>query len=386
VSRDGGAPRVLIAIGQLGYGGAERQVVDLARVFRSLGHEPVVCTLLPAAGLADELTASGVPVVSLGLEKSLLDGPLAVTRFRRVVRTARPATIHSHMVHANILTRLVRPAIGWIPVVNTLHAMREVGPRADLAYRLTRAIPTLTTHVTSAGLDRYLKAGAVRPDRSCVVPNGIDLTRFARSEALRGQTREALGLGASFTWLAIGRLNAIKNYGAMLRASRALLAAGLDHRLLIVGEGPERPALEALRRELELEETVTFLGVRRDVDALLNAADAVALSSVTEALPMALLEAAAVGKAIVAADVGGVRDVVLDGESGLVVPPGDQPALERAMIDVTRMEQSRLRAWGDRAVDHVRARFSLRAVAERWIDIYASARRRRPDTPSASRS
>ena len=141
-------------------------------------------------------------------------------------------------------------------------------------------------------------------------------------------------------------------------------------RLLIAGTGPLRSSLEDEIGAAGLATNVSILGLRKDVRALMQAADAFVMSSAWEGMPVVLLEAAAAGLPIVATRVGGNPEVVCDGESGFLVPPRDSDALGLAMLRLTGLSEAQRRSMGERGREHVRAHYGLNRVVERWEDIY----------------
>jgi len=155
-----------------------------------------------------------------------------------------------------------------------------------------------------------------------------------------------------------------KDYPTLLRAFARQRGAVL----LIAGDGPQEAELRALARELAVD--ARFLGRVDEMPALMNAADALVLSSVVEGLPMALIEAAASGLPAVATDVGGVREVVLDGHTGFVAPPRDPAALAAAMARLAALSPQERARMGVAARAHAVARFDLKLVAAEWDRAY----------------
>jgi glycosyltransferase involved in cell wall biosynthesis len=369
VSADGSL-RILLLTTSLIRGGAETQVFLLARAFRRRGHEVHVVSMLEPEAYVADLGELGVEVTSLGVRRGSAD-PRGIGRLATVVRRWRPDVVHSHMVHANLLARLARP-LGWAPVqVSTAHNLTEGARWREIAYRLTDPLCTLTTNVCRAGAERYAKVGATPRRKMRAMPNGIVVAALERSAAVRERTRADLGVGESFLWLAVGRLEPQKDVPNMLAALAARRAAGSDARLVVAGEGPLRADLEAERDRLGLDrESARFLGARGDVPDLMAAADGYLMSSAWEGLPLVLLEASAAGLPIVATDVGGNDEIVTHGGTGFLTPAHDPGGLAGAMARLEGLPEERRRALGEAARDHVRAAFDIEPVADRWLDLY----------------
>lgn len=364
---------VLLTTG-LASGGAETQLVQLAITLRERGWEVRVVSLTPPKAYMEELKQVGVSVVSLGIHQKLPD-PRPAVRLASLLRKWRPHIVHSHMVHANILARLVRP-LAWAPVlICTAHSVDERGRKGsgrlrEFLYRLTDPLCDLTTQVSQAGLQRYIRVGAVPRRKIIHIPNGVDTERFRPSSALREVLREGLDQEGHFVWLAVGRLDFQKDYPNLLRAFAMVREERPEAVLLIAGDGPLRPAIEELACDLGLEETVRFLGIRHDIPELMNAADAYVMSSSWEGMPMVLLEASAMKLPIVATDVGGNREVVQDGVTGFLVPPKDSAALAQAMLRLMALPEEERRRMGESARQHIEANFSLDRVVDQWEALY----------------
>ncbi|MBS3967370.1 MAG: glycosyltransferase [Truepera sp.] len=350
-------------------GGAEIQVFLLARTLKRRGHEVQVISMVAPEAFEPELVELGIPLHSLNMRPGAPD-PRALWRLTAILRAWRPEILHSHMIHANLLGRLVR-LIVRVPVqISTAHNIDEGGRWRERAYRLTDPLATITTNVSQAAVDRYVQVGAVPAAKIRYLPNGLELTPFMSVSASRQSLRQALGLTEQFVWLAVGRLDVQKDYPTMLRALAATLPGYPQTRLLIVSEGPLRADLEALSAQLSLAEQVTFLGARNDVPALMQAADAYLMSSAWEGLPMVLLEAAASSLPIVATDVGGNREIVLDGKSGWLVPPSDPVALAAAMQRLMAMPETARRQMGEAGRNYVRQHYDLERVVDTWEALY----------------
>ncbi|MGT2505950.1 glycosyltransferase [Cupriavidus basilensis] len=367
--------RILLLSTGLQLGGAEQQVAALARQFVALGHVVAVVSLTPGCGV--DLPAT-VRLLALDMRKTPLSMARAFWHLRSFVREWRPEIIHAHMVHANLIARVLAAVSPCPPVICTAHSAREGGRMRMLAYRLTDRWASLTTHVSPEGRLAMVKSGAVPAARITVVPNGIDTTQFRPDPAARNIARTELGLDDDTRLLInVGRLVPEKAQDVLIDAF-ALFRAGTDEvkaRLLIAGEGPERAALEQRIRQQELSGSVMLAGTRRDVPALLNAADLFVLSSEIEGMPLAVGEALACGCPVVATDAAGVAALL--GDCGTIVSRGDAPALATAIGEVLGAGRG---AAAEQAARHERivSRFSLEAVARQWLACYAGLARMAP--------
>jgi glycosyltransferase involved in cell wall biosynthesis len=371
--------RVVLLITGLDRGGAESEVAQLAVELVHRGWEASVVSLAAPGVLAADLARGGVPVFSALMAPGRAN-PFRAARLLGLMRRLRPHVVHAHLFHANMAARLLR-LLSPVPVVlSTIHSLAE-SPRGSAAiaardrlYRLTGRLSDLTVCVCQASAERHVGARAVSPSRVRVIPNGVDTRRFRPDAAARERTRRMLAPADEFLWLAVGRLIWKKDYPAMLRAM-ARLGGGV---LLVAGAGPLESELRSLAGELGVD--ARFLGARDDIPELMNAADGLVLSSVTEGLPLVLLEAAAAGLPALATDAGGAAEAVLDGRTGWVVPSGDIAALAAAMARLRALAPAERAAMGRAAREHAEARFDLRAVAGEWERLYqellASAARR----------
>jgi glycosyltransferase involved in cell wall biosynthesis len=233
--------------------------------------------------------------------------------------------------------------------------------------------PLTDVYLVNAGAvaDELVRHG-LRRDKIRVVPNGLDLGRFGAFALDRSAARAALGLPADRRLVAqVGRLAPQKDYPTFLRAAAQLAARFADVDFLVVGDGPERPMLEGLARELGIAERVRWLGLRGDVPAVLGGVDVLLLASRYEGLPNVVLEAMAAGAAVVATDVGGCREVIASGVHGVVVAPERPEALAEAAAHWLADEGARRRV-AEAARARVEREFSVAAMVRGTCALYAA--------------
>ncbi len=363
-------------------GGAERQALLLAKGLRRRGWRVSMVALSGTGGdAAAELRNAGVGFISLEMRKGLAD-PRGWLRFHRWLWRERPDVVHAHLPHAAWLARWSRLAAPVPVVIDTLHSSCTGRMGRQHGYRCSRWLPDHVTAVSHAAAEAHLVAGMVEADHLSVLGNGIEVDSWRPDAQVRADIRRELGLADEFLWIAVGRLEPVKDYPAMLQA---LAGQPGTARLLVLGAGPLETELVQLAARLGLERRVRFQGFEPNVKRWIQAADGFVLSSRYEGLPMVMLEAGACGLPAVATDVPGTREVIADGENGWLAPAGDPQALAAAMARLMRAPIEERRAMGERARQRVADRFSLDNVLDRWERLYEelllgkrAARRTRP--------
>jgi glycosyltransferase involved in cell wall biosynthesis len=362
--------RIVYVLTSLGMGGAERQVVALASRMAGRGHAVALMVLRPPLA---EQWPTDLTVFHLGMRKNPASIQVAMVRGRRFLAEFHPDVVHSHSFHANIAARLLKILLPSLTVVSTVHNVYEGGWVRMLTYRLTNRLARITTAVSQAAADRFVHLKAVSREKCIVVPNGIDSDDFAPSRARREQARAAMDVEKEFVWLTAGRIVPGKDYPNLLRAFQRVLAARQDARLWVAGTGEkeELSRVRAMAAGMGLDHAVRWLRLRRDMPALLDAADGFALGSAWEGMPLSVGEAMAMAKPVVCTDVGGVRELVGDG--GALVPSKDPDALADAMLDVMRLPPEDRQALGCATRARILRDFSMDAKTKEWEALYQMA-------------
>jgi len=369
--------RMLLLSTSMGMGGADQQLLSAALGLRDRGHEVRIVSLTPLGEMGARARAAGLRTESLEMRRGIPD-PRVLVRLVRLVRAWHPTVLHSHMLHANLMARALRPFAAIPAVVSTIHNIYEGGRLRMLGYRLTNGLVDQMTIISQAAADRFIRDRIVPRALLEVVPNGVDTERYrAVPPGTRDRLRHSLGLGAEFAWLAVGRFEGAKDYPTMLRAFARVRGECPGTVLLLVGRGSLRGETEALAATLGLNGRVRFVGTREDVPEFMTVADGYVMSSAWEGMPMVLLEAGAAGLPIVATRVGGNPEVVEEGVSGFLVPPSDSEALAAAMLRLMALPEADRRAMGARGHDHVRQLYGLGRVVDRYDAIYSEVLRRK---------
>ena len=347
-------------------GGAGRGLSDvLPRLDRARLSVEVVC-LFREGVFATGLRAAGLPVHVLGLRRGIAVGH--VRALWHYLRRVRPDIVHTQLPEA---AWLGLPAAWGAGVGIRVSHLRSCHWQWRRKVRLfDRIMATFATSAVacSEAVRRFFEDEIGYPQVD-VVLNPVDTDRFHALPG-RGEARRALGLPPATAILAcVAVLKAVKGHLDLLEALRTVRASRPDVCLLLVGDGPEREVLEQRVTALDLGGSARFLGWRSDVPLILAASDLVVLASHREGLPLAALEAGAAGRPVVATDVGGVGEAVVDGITGLLVPPRDPERFAKAVLALLDRPE-RAHDMGQRARDRVQTRFAAAGIARQWEGLY----------------
>ncbi|HVS10696.1 MAG TPA: glycosyltransferase family 4 protein [Planctomycetota bacterium] len=368
------APRVAVWISSLATGGAEQVTISFLERLRERGCDTPLCTLTSRfdGPLAADLARRGVRRLDLGGRR--LADPRALFRSFALWRQERWQLVHAHGQDASILAAAFS-ALSGVPVVLTRHVYEEPGAsfrqrrRAALAFVAARRAQAVVavSHALGEWLER--RAGVPR-ERIAVIPNGVDLRRFAGATPPlhRGALESSLGLAPDAQLVLVpAMLRPGKGHDVLLEAWPEIRERAPRACLLLAGAGE----LEAELRSAagRCPDAVRFLGLRDDLPALLEGCDLVVLPSRSDAYPTALLEAAAAGRPVVATRAGGAEEIVQHGRTGLLVPPGDAPALANAVAELLGAPE-RARGFGVAARRLAAERFDLDLQISRTVELW----------------
>jgi glycosyltransferase involved in cell wall biosynthesis len=366
--------KVLHVIDSGGLYGAETVLLHLMTEQRRMGVHPVLASIgIPSDGekpLEVKAQQCGLEVIPFRMRPGPnWAGAMTILRY---AWQEEIDVLHSHGYKGNILFGLLPQLLRRLPLVSTLHGWTSVGggfSRMGLYEWLESVSLRFVDRVVlvNEGMREYSRLTKLPRKKLAVVENGIPfpVDTFAKvlDPKILDFTRNR------FTFGAIGRLSQEKGFDILLEALAGLLRNSSDVQLVILGEGGERPLLEEKVKKHLLEERVLLPGFVAEAKDYLPFFDAFVMSSLTEGLPMVLLEAMAAGIPIVATRVGGIPKALGDGKGGWLVDAGDAVSLKKAMISIVRESESTKKSveWAGR---HVRERYSSRAMAEAYQRIY----------------
>ena len=362
---------VLHVVLRFDKGGLEMTALNLCRELRKRGHRSEVLALDGGGETFDLARSEGINCLDLGGRQ--MKSPWFHLRVLRALRSIRPDVVHTHHFSALVHTLPAGLVAGRFRRVHTEHSRLYLEERPDYHRSLqwtSRAVDNFVV-VGESMLSWYRDQIGVRPTSLQVIANGVDTARYCPAvPAERNALRQRLGLPAGVLVGSVGRLAAVKNYPMLLRALADVRKSRQDVGLVLVGDGPDRTVLETLCRELGLDGCVHFVGWQRETAPWLRALDLFALSSKSEAMPLALLEAMACGLPTLATAVGDVTAIVNDARGGVVVPSDDQGKYADALSVLAGMaDRSHL---GRSARAAVEGRYSIAAMTESYLKAYGA--------------
>lgn len=356
-------------------GGIEKSLVTLAT--RTDAGEVAICWCptnhpLPPQDFLNELQQR----VKLFRIPPPFLSPCYPARLWRVIRRFRPAVLHLHGASVGIIGSAIGRIAKVPAIVYTEHSEHtRHAPWLQRAREVTASLPHHTVCVSDQIRSRLfrIKAFSRLGQRLSVIHNGIDLSQYRPSsadgkKAIRRELRihdDALLVGS------VGLLWYIKGYGYLLRAMPAIIDHTPQAQLVLIGSGEDEAKLKQLAEDLAIASQVHFLGWRNDIPRLLAALDVYVQPSLSEGLPMSILEAAATGLPIVATNVGGIPEIAKDGKHVILIAPRDEAALSEAIGDLL-VDQAKREGLGAGVRHHVSRRFSANNMAEAYAELYRS--------------
>ncbi len=364
--------RVLHITFSLDRGGLERLVFALLTKLTRTRFQPIVCTLQREGALEGLFEAAGIPVHVV--EKKEGVDPFLVIKLARLFQRERIDLVHTHNASPWLYGVLATALSGCGRVIHTEHSNIEVTQRLMMRVspylsKRTSAIAAVSTEVARCMIDRQ----RIDPKNVHVVFNGVDVEKYKANQEKAVANKHDLNIPDDCSVVGIvARLVPVKDHMTLLRAFQSVVEQMKNVKLLIIGDGECREEMVCLCDALKLTDHVQFLGARDDIQDLLPLFDLFVLSSLSEGLSIALLEAMATGTPVVATKVGGNCDAVADGVTGLLVESQNPKALALAMLRILQ-DRSFAKEMGSRGRQRVLDHFSLESMTNQYEALYQSA-------------
>lgn len=354
----------------LRVGGAEVLAARLARQLRDRFRFVFVC-LDELGTLGEELRSEGFVVEVLG-RRSGLDWRCSL-RLAGFLRRQRVALVHAHQYTPFFYGATARLLCHRPSVLFTEHGRHQ--PDYPRRKRMVANRLLLTRRDRVVGVGEAVRQALVAneglpPQRVGVVYNGIDTEAFANGRCERGAVRREIGAADSdWVMVQVARLDYLKDHATAVRTLERVVRQRPDARLVLVGEGPEEAKVRAAARNRGVQDRVHFLGLRSDIARLLAAADVFLLTSVSEGIPVTLIEAMAAALPVVSTRVGGVAEVVEDGGTGLLAAAGDDEALAEKVLHLASRPEL-CREFGRAGRERAAGMFSERQMHAGYLQLY----------------
>lgn len=359
--------RIAHVVDSMEMGGAEMLVSQICRLQRDQGHDPHVYAVAALGALGEQLRQEGFAVES-NVGRHMQD---SMWNFFNIFKKLQPDIVHLHNPTPTIYAAMAARMAGVKSIISTRHSL-VASPRKmsmELKYALAAVFCDWVAGICDATVDN-LKSIHTIPERKIVrVYNGVAPVHRVAKEEWPQKT--------GFTLLYVGRLVPVKNHALLLTAFRTAHSSMQSLRLWMVGDGSERRVLENLAAELGISEEVKFWGQQLDVAPFFSAADVFIMSSLSEGVPMSLLQAFSLGLPAIVTDVGGMAEVVRLANSGISVPPVGQAEMAAAILRLAggELEREQLSKNAEAAFQ---SSFTLESMADAYMGYYQGTPRIRP--------
>jgi len=382
--------KILRIIARLNIGGPAIHTILLTAGLNNERFESLLVTGVEGrreGNMLDLAAAEGVePIIIRELRRNVdpKDALIALLKLYRLIRRERPQIVHTHTATAGLLGRLAAKLAGVPIILHTFHGHVLHGYFSPLRSKalvwMERLLACFTDRIVtvSEGQRRELAGYGIAPlEKIAVVPLGFELEALLACGSRRGELRRQLGLSDADKLIGIiARLVPIKNHHLFLQTAKLVAEAIPQARFLVVGDGELREELEAYARDLGLNRRVLFTGWQRDLPCLYADMDVVALTSINEGTPVSIIEAMAAGVPVAATAVGGVPEVIADGETGYLVKAGDAEGLAEAITELLR-NPAKAKEMGQKGRKAVYPKFAAQTLIANVEQLYSGLLRHR---------
>ncbi len=363
--------KVIHLVEDMKIGGAERVIADIVLGLDRKKYDARVWCVTRGGETAAELSQKGIEVRILGI--SSYRNPLNTFKLTRLINAARPDIVHTHGYFASVIGRLAAKRAGTPVILAHVHSTYWEYRKRHIM--IERKLSRFTHKIIccSRAVENFVKnTEKITDNKTIVIYNGVDEERFsplkspASIRAELGMDEEAAVVGT------VSSLTPHKGHEYLIQAASLVLGTLPSSKFLIVGDGPLRQRLEEQAKNLNIHPAVIFTGKREDIPEMLSLMDVFVLPSyIREGLGIAIIEAMAAEKPVVATDIGGIPEAVDDGETGFLVDPGDPKALSKAIIELLR-DPSRAKTMGENGRIRVKEMFTTKKMLSEIEKVYQS--------------
>lgn len=356
-------PTVLYVTLSLDIGGLEVLLVELLQKIEKERYNLCVCALQKEGMLKAELERLGIPVYTIP-KKEGIDYFLPF-KLKALIKQIQADIVHTHNSTPWIYTAAAISLLNAkTHLIHTKHSNLDADKtQLQKAERFASKVTGYIIADSQSVIDFMVEKQNIAQDKIRLIYNGIDVDKFNLAVPHRQDNIKRIGI--------VARLVPVKDHKNLLEGFTLLSRKLPDVELVIIGDGPLKDKLTAQVKQLRLESRVKFLGSRRDIPELLQQLDVFVLCSIDEGMPISLLEAMAAGLPVVATSVGGNREIIIENETGLLIPPQNPEALAEAMLRILTNEPL-ASAMSKEAVRVVAERFSINKMVQGYTSLYGS--------------
>ncbi|MFH1677736.1 MAG: glycosyltransferase family 4 protein [Patescibacteria group bacterium] len=354
-----------------GIGGGERVMFDIVK---GLKYNFKFSIMAPSGVFLEKYSQLEIEIEKLKKQNFIKN----IFQIKNFVKNKQPDIIHVHGTRAAFWARIAIIGLKKRPkIIYTLHGFHIIRKYFLIRWillvieRFLNRWTDVLVCVSEADKNLVLKYKTISQDKIVVINNSIDIIKFQINQDLIESLKQKLSLENQFIITTIARLHPPKDILTILKAVKLLINKISDIKLLIVGDGPLRESLEQETKKLGLEQCVKFLGSREDVPVLINLSDIIVLSTKWEGLPLAPLEAGACKKSIIASDVEGVRETIINKKTGYLFQPGSEKDLAEKILKLAESKELRKKI-GENAFKFISVNFDEKIMINKHQKLYQS--------------
>jgi len=364
--------KILQLSSNIGFFGAENVIVEIAKGLSCYNYQPIIGVFFNSQNPHDELIKVAQQY-KINTQTFNCNGRFdikTIFAIRKYVRTQNIEIIHSHGYKTNIYGLLATRFMN-LPLVSTCHPWIETSLLMKIYAAIDKLCLTQFDKVVAISdhIEKKLLSYGISKDRISIISNGVDINRFHKNFDRNRIAREMKLDPDSIIIGTIGRLSEEKGHIYLIEAIKRVREVNSNIILIFVGDGQLREMLQNKTAELGLQKHVRFLGIQRDIPKILSLIDIFVLPSLSEGVPMVILEAMAAKKPIIATNVGAIPNILSHNETGIIVTPRDHNGIANAILALLK-DPDKLADLGHKAYLKVNNKYSSKIMVKKYIEIY----------------